>query len=136
MTHPNGLHPLHPHQMPYPNMNGMSIPPPAPHGFGQPIPFPPPPPMTNVSDQGSRIVVNEKESQDLKNSLMVNSTAMVQLLGEKQRTVGKARLNLLLAQTLLNANRQSHKAMLLTVIIKRRIYLEHTTKNEVYSRLL
>ncbi|AJR80395.1 Xrn1p [Saccharomyces cerevisiae YJM428] len=66
MTHPNGLHPLHPHQMPYANMNGMSIPPPAPHGFGQPIPFPPPPPMTNVSDQGSRIVVNEKESQDLK----------------------------------------------------------------------
>lgn len=61
---------------------------------------------------------------------------MVQLLGEKQRTVGKARLNLLLAQTLLNVNRQSHKAMLLTVIIKRRIYLEHTTKNEVYSRLL
>lgn len=50
---------------------------------------------------------------------MVNSTAMVQLLGEKQRTVGKARLNLLLAQTLLNANRQSHKAMLLTVIIKK-----------------
>ncbi|CAI5149921.1 BEM_HP_G0079010.mRNA.1.CDS.1 [Saccharomyces cerevisiae] len=34
----NGLHPLHPHQMPYPNMNGMSIPPPAPMGLDNRFP--------------------------------------------------------------------------------------------------
>ncbi|CAI6500461.1 AIS_HP2_G0017580.mRNA.1.CDS.1 [Saccharomyces cerevisiae] len=64
IAHPNGPHPLTSQQMPYPNMNGIPIPPP--RGFGQPIPFSHPHHMANLPDQGSRIVVNEKESQDLK----------------------------------------------------------------------